>query len=77
MARKTSSSFGLLTRSATTDACAMVNESIAPNEYIVPRKSVLPGSSTSIGITPAKTKSEMYGVLNFLCSSRKTSGNCR
>ena len=54
-----------------------MNESIAPNEYIVPRKAVLPGSSTIIGITPAKKSSEMYGVLNFLCRRRKTSGSWR
>ena len=42
-----------------------MNESIAPNEYIVPRKSRLPGSSTSIGITPAKTSSESHGVLKL------------
>ena len=41
-----------------------MNESIAPNEYIVPRKSVWPGRIVRIGITPAKTTSASHGVLN-------------
>ena len=32
-----------------TETCAIVNDSIAPNEYIVARKSVLPGSIVSDG----------------------------
>ena len=64
-------------RSAITEACAIVNESIAPNEYIVPRKSTLPGSRTPIEITPANTISDSHGVLKRGCSRRKTSGSCR
>src|SRR5947209_10872482 len=60
-----------------TEACAIVNESIAPNEYIVPRKFVLPGRRTRIEMKPAKTTSEIHGVLNFGCSRRKRDGSCR
>ena len=49
---------GSARRSATIDACATVNESIAPNAYIVPRKLGLPGSRTTIGASPAKTSSD-------------------
>ena len=54
-----------------------MNESIAPNEYIVPRKSTSPGRITRIGANPAKTTSESHGVLNRGCSRRKVSGSCR
>ena len=47
------------------DACAIVKESIAPNEYIVPRKSVFPGRRTRIEMKPANTTSAIHGVLNF------------
>ena len=66
-----------LTRSATTAACAIVNESIAPNAYIVPRKFVWPGRMTAIEAIPAKTTSASHGVWKRLCSRRKTSGSCR
>ena len=59
------------------DACATVNESIAPKEYIVPRNFVWPGRSTRIETRPAKTISDSHGVLNFGCSRRKISGSCR
>ena len=59
------------------EACAIVNDSIAPNEYIVPRKLTLPGSSTAIGIAAAKTISDSHGVLKRGWSRRKTSGSCR
>jgi hypothetical protein len=59
-----------------TDTCAIVNESIAPNAYMLPRKSVFPGSRTTIESTPAKTTSDNQGVLNFGCRRRKTSGSC-
>ena len=39
-----------LRRSWITATWAIVNESIAPNEYIVARKSVLPGSRVTIAI---------------------------
>jgi hypothetical protein len=54
-----------------------VNESIAPNEYIVPRKVVLPGSNVRIENSPAKTRSESHGVLKRGCRRRKASGSCR
>ena len=41
-------------RSRTTETCAIVKESIAPNEYIVARNSVSPGSTVSIA-TAEKT----------------------
>ena len=46
----------------------------APNEYIVPRKSVCPGSSARIGRTAANRISARAGVVNFGCRRRKTSG---
>ena len=64
-------------RSWITAAWAIVNESIAPNEYIVPRKVVLPGRRTRIEMSPPKTISEIHGVLNFGCRWRKTAGSCR
>src|SRR5581483_1088409 len=63
-ALNSSSSPGLRTRSAITAACATVNESIAPNEYIVPRKSTFPGRMTRIEKNPAKVISASHGVLN-------------
>ena len=44
------STSGLLRRSWITATWAIVNESIAPNEYIVARKSVWPGSRVTIAI---------------------------
>ncbi len=35
--------------------CAIVNDSIAPKAYILPRKSALPGSSVTIAIPPKMT----------------------
>ena len=64
-------------RSAITDAWAIVNESIAPNAYMSPRKLVFPGRSTAIEMIPAKTTSDSHGVLNFGCRRRKTSGSWR
>ena len=64
-------------RSWMTAACATVKDSIAPNEYIVPRKSTFPGSSTRIETKPAKTTSASHGVLNRGCSFRNAPGSCR
>ena len=72
-----SGSSRVLRRSAMTETCAIVNESIAPNAYMLPRKSVLPGRSTTIESSPAKNRSDNHGVLNFGWSRRKTSGSCR
>ena len=44
------STSGLTRRSCITATWAIVNESIAPNEYIVARKSVCPGSRVTIAI---------------------------
>jgi len=71
-----SGSSRVLRRSAITDTCAIVNDSIAPNAYMLPRKSVRPGRSTTIESSPPKTSNDNQGVLNFGCSRRKTSGSC-
>ena len=42
-------------RSAITAACAVVNDSIAPNEYRFPRNVVLPGISSTPAITEKNT----------------------
>jgi hypothetical protein len=55
----------------------MVNESIAPNEYIVPRKSTCPGSSVRIETNPANTTSESQGVFSLGWSRRNASGSWR
>ena len=49
-------------RNRSTEMCATVNESMAPNEYRVARKSVLPGTIVSAA-TPENTRIAMYGVL--------------
>ena len=54
--------------------CAIVNESIAPNAYMRPRKSTWPESRKSVGAMPAKTTSESHGVFSFGCSRRKIDG---
>ena len=76
-ARHGSSSSRLRTRSAVTAMCAIVNESIAPNAYMRPRKSTWPESRKSVGAMPAKTSSESHGVFSFGCSRRNTCGSCR
>ena len=53
-----------------------MNDSIAPNEYIVARKSVLPGSIVRMA-TPENAMIAMYGVWNFGWTCRILSGNCR
>ena len=64
-------------RSWITDAWAIVNESIAPKEYIVPRNAVRPGMSTRHDTRPANTSRLSHGVLKRGCRRRKTSGSCR
>src|SRR5437764_10765574 len=76
-ARKASSSPERLRRSWITAACATVNESIAPNEYIVLREFVLPGRRTRIETMPAKTISDSHGVLKRGWRRRKIDGSCR
>ena len=76
-ARNASSSPARLRRSWITAACATVNESIAPNEYIVLRNVVLPGSRMMIDTKPANTTSESHGVLNLGCSLRNALGSWR
>ena len=71
------SSSRLRTLRAVTATCAIVNESIAPNAYIRPRKSTWPESRKSVGASPAKMTSESHGVLNFGCRRRKIDGSCR
>jgi hypothetical protein len=62
---------------------AIANESIAPNEYIVPRKftsrsrSTMPGSISRIGKVAEKKTSERQGVRSRGWSFRKNSGICR
>ena len=51
-------------------ACAIVNESIAPNAYIRPRKSTCPESRKIVGPTPREDDSESHGVFSFGCSRR-------
>ena len=58
-------------------ACAIVNESIAPNAYMRPRKSTWPESRNSVGAMPPKTASESHGVFKRGCNRRNTSGSCR
>ena len=76
-ARQGTSSSRLRTLSAVTATCAIVNESIAPNAYMRPRKSTLPERMNSDGATPAKTTSAIHGVFSVGCSLRKRAGNCR
>ena len=49
------SSSGRIARSRITETWAIVNDSIAPNEYIVARKVVSPGTIVSAA-TPEKTR---------------------
>ena len=55
----------------------MVNESIAPNAYIRPRKSTWPESRKMVVPTPLNTTSASSGVFSFGCSRRNTSGSWR
>ena len=76
-ARHSSSSSRRFMRSATIDACAIVNESIAPNAYMRPRKSTWPDSRKIVGPIAPKTISASHGVFSFGCSRRKISGSWR
>ena len=76
-ARHSSSSSRCRTRSAVTEACAIVNESIAPNAYMRPRKSTWPASRKIVGAMPAKTTSESHGVFSFGWRRRNTDGSWR
>ncbi len=57
------------------DAFAIANESIAPKLYIVPRKSILPGSRVRIESSPEKKISDSHGVLKRGCRRRSRSGS--
>ena len=63
-------------RSRITETCAIVNESIAPNEYIVARKSVFPGSIVRAAIAE-KTRIATYGVWKRGWTWRSPSGSWR
>ena len=65
-----------LTRSLITAAWATVNESIAPNAYMRPRKSTCPESTKIDGPTAPNTIRASHGVFSFGCRRRKTSGSC-
>src|SRR5262249_51067812 len=52
---------GSLIRRTMIDTWAIVNESIAPNAYMFPRKSVCPGMRT-MAATPQKIRIDRYGV---------------
>ena len=76
-ARHSSSSSGRRTRSVVTARWAIVNESMAPNAYIRPRKSTCPESRKSVGPIPAKTTSDSHGVFSLGCSLRNAAGSWR
>ena len=61
-ARESASRGPAASPSAMIEACAIENESIAPNAYISPRKAVLPGSRRTIEINPPNTSSDSHGV---------------
>ena len=61
-------------RSRITETWAIVNESMAPNEYMVARKSVFPGRMVSAA-TPEKARIATYGVWNRGCTCRRPSGS--
>ena len=67
---------GYFSRSRITAACAIVNDSIAPNAYIRPRKSAWPGSSVTIA-TPLKIRIPIHGVRKRGCRRRSGSGSWR
>ena len=55
---------------------AIVNDSIAPNAYMLPRKSAWPGISVRQAIPP-NTMIPIHGVRYFGCSWRSCSGTWR
>ena len=62
-----SASVRVFTRSAITEMCAIVNDSIAPNAYMFPRKSAWPGISVRQAIPP-NTMIPIHGVRKRGCS---------
>ena len=62
-------------RSAISETCAIVNDSIAPNAYSVPRKSACPGIITRQAIAP-NTPIAIAGVRNRGLIRRSRSGSC-
>ncbi len=67
---------GSVKRMRITAAWAIVNDSIAPNAYMLPRKSACPGSSVTHATTP-KIRIPIHGVPYFGCSRRRRSGSWR
>ena len=63
-------------RSRITETCAIVNDSIAPNAYMFPRKAAWPGSSVTIATAP-KIRIPIHGVLYRGCRRRSASGTWR
>ena len=55
---------------------AIVNDSIAPNAYMLPRNMAWPGISVRQAIAP-NTMIPIHGVRNFGCSWRSRSGTWR
>ena len=62
-------------RSADSEMCAIVNDSIAPNAYSVARKSACPGIITTQAIAP-NTPIAVAGVRNRGLIRRSRSGSC-
>ena len=63
-------------RSLMTARCAIVNDSIAPNAYMLPRNSACPGIIARHAMPP-KIRIPIHGVPNFGCSWRRRSGTWR
>ena len=62
-------------RSAISETCAIVNDSIAPNAYSVARKSACPGIITRHAMAP-NTPIAVAGVRNRGLIRRNRSGSC-
>ena len=60
---------GWVTRRRMTARCAIVNDSIAPNAYMLPRNTAWPGISVMQAIPP-NTMIPIHGVRYFGCSWR-------
>ena len=63
----------MMTRRRTTDTCAIVNDSSAPNEYTLPRNVAWPGSVTRMA-NRLKTMIPIHGVRKRGCNRRSASG---
>jgi hypothetical protein len=74
--RHSRSRSGSLWRSRITETWAIVNDSIAPKEYIVASSSVSPGIS-AIAPTAENARIAMYGVLKRGWTWRSPSGSWR